>query len=273
MTSQTPDAWIYVGNCPICQCGLRRVRVCEGNQASQAVHGYIMCDDCETLWLEPSINSPRSFPDSESPACPVCQAPLFGPHARWANLSDVQLLGWHNQCTIEVDVEVGRNKRSAVTAAEPTVSPTENHFHAPPEMSPPWQPHPQPITQTFGPSAWKAEHLWMTSWILTIWFWIWIRRNRWLCIIMTTTAITNYPEINWMRWPRNWIEPTRNPSPSPVVNLNRTFKIRLVAKTCFPLLSADVSLSRWAFFQRSTSGFCLRKPLISKSSSLKSSGR
>ncbi len=95
------DAWIYVGNCPICQCGLRRVRACTGSANNPSLHGYILCDDCETLWLEPDVHSPHQYPDSDVPACPVCQQPLFGPQARWATLQDVQTLGWQAQCIIE----------------------------------------------------------------------------------------------------------------------------------------------------------------------------
>lgn len=101
MTSSETEAWIYAGNCPICQCGLRRVRACTGRAHEAELHGYILCDDCETLWLEPDVNSPHSFPDSESPACPVCNQPLFGNQARWATPSDLDQLGWHNQCIVE----------------------------------------------------------------------------------------------------------------------------------------------------------------------------
>ncbi len=101
MTSSSTDAWIYAGNCPICQCGLRRVRVCSGVAGSGQLHGYILCDDCETLWLEPDVHSPHTFPDSEAPACPICQQPLFGPQSRWASMHDLAVLGWEDQCTVE----------------------------------------------------------------------------------------------------------------------------------------------------------------------------
>lgn len=101
MTTSATDAWIYVGNCPICQCGLRRVRACSGVSHSAKLHGYILCDDCETMWLEPDPQSPHSFPDSESPACPVCGQPMFGPQARWATVEDLVQLGWHDQCIVE----------------------------------------------------------------------------------------------------------------------------------------------------------------------------
>lgn len=101
MTSGETEAWIYVGNCPICQCGLRRVRACGGDGGNSSLHGYILCDDCETMWLEPDVNSPHSFPDSESPSCPVCGQPLFGSQARWASISELVEFGWQNQCIVE----------------------------------------------------------------------------------------------------------------------------------------------------------------------------
>lgn len=101
MSSGASEAWIYVGNCPICQCGLRRVRVCAGSHGAGQVHGYILCDDCETMWLEPDVHSPHSFPDSESPSCPVCGQPLFGAQARWATVNDLTELGWDKQCIVE----------------------------------------------------------------------------------------------------------------------------------------------------------------------------
>ncbi len=99
MNSSNDDAWIHVGNCPVCQCGLRRVRACTG--AGLGLHGYILCDDCETLWPDPSPGAEQSFPDMEQPACPICRQPLFGPQARWATLSDLSALGWQDQCIIE----------------------------------------------------------------------------------------------------------------------------------------------------------------------------
>ncbi|MCC6508600.1 MAG: hypothetical protein IT423_05810 [Pirellulaceae bacterium] len=101
MMSSIGEAWIYAGNCPVCQCGLRRVRVCQGGDDGQPLHGYVMCDDCETMWMSPDLHSPRSFPDSDAPACPICQQPLFGSQARWARPIDLVELGWEGQCIVE----------------------------------------------------------------------------------------------------------------------------------------------------------------------------
>ncbi len=101
MNSTNQDAWIYIGNCPVCQCGLRRVRACTGSHANPGLHGYVLCDDCETLWMEPDVHSPHHFPDSDSPKCPICSQPLFGSQARWATQADLMELDWLDQCTIE----------------------------------------------------------------------------------------------------------------------------------------------------------------------------
>lgn len=95
------DAWINVGNCPVCQCGLRRVRACMGSPEVPHLHGYILCDDCETLWLEPEQSSGQHLTQIESPACPVCRLPLYGPQSRWATEQDLLELGWREQCVIE----------------------------------------------------------------------------------------------------------------------------------------------------------------------------
>jgi hypothetical protein len=48
-----------------------------------------MCDECETLWIEPSTDSKKSFPRTANPLCPVCDQPLYGAQSRWAQPEDV----------------------------------------------------------------------------------------------------------------------------------------------------------------------------------------
>ena len=101
MNLVSPNVWIYVGNCPICQCGLRRVRVCTGPDASGPIHGYVLCDDCETLWMDTDVATRHTFPEAETPKCPVCQMPLYGPQSRWATENDLVELGWRDRCIVE----------------------------------------------------------------------------------------------------------------------------------------------------------------------------
>ncbi len=96
-TESTP--WIYAGNCPICDCGLRRVRVCRSSDGR--LHGYILCDECEALWLDPDPATPYRFPDPDAPRSPVVDAPLYGPQSRWASVDDVQELNWLDKVTID----------------------------------------------------------------------------------------------------------------------------------------------------------------------------
>ena len=101
MNFSATDAWVYVGNCPICQCGLRRVRACSGTPDAPHLHGYVLCDDCETLWRAPELESELPVSPTDACACPVCRQPLYGPQSRWATEQDLVELGWREQCIVE----------------------------------------------------------------------------------------------------------------------------------------------------------------------------
>lgn len=115
-----PDetTWIYAGNCPVCQCGLRRIRVCETPDGD--LRGYVMCDECEAIWLTPDELSSYRFPRDEKPECPVSDLPLYGPQSRWATVSDVEHLGWLDQVTVDSGIEpsVQADIAAAVVAPE-----------------------------------------------------------------------------------------------------------------------------------------------------------
>jgi uncharacterized protein YbaR (Trm112 family) len=102
MDDAAHPVWIHAGACPVCEAGLRRVRACYGDSRTAAApHGYVICDECEALWLTPDPQSPRFYPDTEQPACPVCQGPLFGSQAHYATVEEVRQLGWQTKCRIE----------------------------------------------------------------------------------------------------------------------------------------------------------------------------
>lgn len=84
-----PNHWIHIGECPVCVNGLCRIRACKDSRGQQ--HLYAMCDECEAIWVEPNTASPKIYPNSESPACPICALPLFGSQARWAEPEDIAL--------------------------------------------------------------------------------------------------------------------------------------------------------------------------------------
>ncbi len=92
MSSPLPESlWIHIGECPCCVNGLCRVRSCCDNGQ---LHLYAMCDECEALWTEPSTDASRQFPDIDNPQCPICNGPLYGPHAHWAEASELSNTPW-----------------------------------------------------------------------------------------------------------------------------------------------------------------------------------
>lgn len=92
MSSSLPESlWIHIGECPCCVNGLCRVRSC---QDSSGTHLYAMCDECEAMWIEPSTNGPRCFPDIDDPRCPICNLPLYGPQTHWAEAHELLGTPW-----------------------------------------------------------------------------------------------------------------------------------------------------------------------------------
>lgn len=133
MNSSPSDVWIYVSNCPICQCGLRRVRACTGTGDQAPLHGYVLCDDCETVWREPNLRSEQEPSDASQAACPVCHQPLYGPQARWATEEDIVALGWRSQCVVEA---VRLPNQEGEDLLEPEDVATDLDFPQPPEIHP-----------------------------------------------------------------------------------------------------------------------------------------
>ena len=80
--------------CSICGCGLCGIRICGFDTDSP--HGLVVCDECEAVWTAPDTTTPHSWRDSEQPLCPVCDAPLWSAHSRWATREDLRLLGWEH---------------------------------------------------------------------------------------------------------------------------------------------------------------------------------
>ncbi len=90
---------VHLGNCPVCQDGLRRVRTCGLHE--NALHGLIICDECEAIWIDPSESAHHVFGSSESPVCPLCRQPIWSDNSRWSTVEDVCLLGWYTLSFIE----------------------------------------------------------------------------------------------------------------------------------------------------------------------------
>ncbi len=97
--------------CPICGGGLCGIRICGLSSLPQAaarrgdsIHGLIVCDECEAIWLEPNISSDHAYPDPTNSICPICSQPLWGDNSRWANREDIAALGWSAAVNQELDV-------------------------------------------------------------------------------------------------------------------------------------------------------------------------
>lgn len=140
--------WIHIGECPVCVDGLCRVRFCESEQGEG--HLYAMCDECEAIFLEPSTSSPRRFPCSEAPDCPICSRPLYGPQAHWATSQELQHTDWNAAAIFEVSGEEVANREPS-NEHSPDTSTTDfitsediaGDLDAPPHFTPKSSPLPQ----------------------------------------------------------------------------------------------------------------------------------
>ena len=127
-----PATWIYLGECPVCVNGLARIRCCTNAasansdchepakqadpndchhsstsgdtdcSAGKSAGLYAMCDECEAIWLQPDIATEHFYPPADSPRCPLCDDPLFGNHARWANTEDILSTVWEANCIVRL---------------------------------------------------------------------------------------------------------------------------------------------------------------------------
>ncbi len=93
---------IYVDTCPVCEGGVCRVRVC--GVATHRLHGLVICDECEAMWLEPDLNTPYFYADPANPSSPVDGDAIWSESNRWATVEDVALLGWYGLVRIEEDL-------------------------------------------------------------------------------------------------------------------------------------------------------------------------
>lgn len=93
-----------IAKCPVCGGGLCGIRICSGDDPTQASPGlgFVMCDECEAIWLEPDTSSEHLYVEPESPLCPICRGGLWGT-SRWANADEVESLGWSAAVDHELD--------------------------------------------------------------------------------------------------------------------------------------------------------------------------
>ena len=90
---------IYVGKCPVCGDGLCRVRVC---QHRGKLTGCILCDECETVWTDPTLKVKYTQGAvAATPCCPDCGQSLWDSKSHWGDIPEVCLLGWYDSVEIQ----------------------------------------------------------------------------------------------------------------------------------------------------------------------------
>lgn len=83
-----------ISSCPVCGGGLCGIRAFF-DQDAVLIHGLVVCDECEAIWLQPDTQGVHVYADPESPLCPLSGMGLYDSKvSRWANASDVAMLGW-----------------------------------------------------------------------------------------------------------------------------------------------------------------------------------
>lgn len=104
-TPQAAGPHHSIAQCPICGGGLCGVRVCSGDDPTDASarKGFVMCDECEAVWLEPDIASEHIYVDPVDPICPICQGGLWST-SHWAHHDEIELIGWTHALNRSLDV-------------------------------------------------------------------------------------------------------------------------------------------------------------------------
>ena len=87
---------LHAGTCPVCDQGVRGVRVCHD-------HAVLLCDECESVWLDPGDEQRPVAPPMPDLPCPVCRNPLYGAETAWADAGQIDSFGWTAAIDGEVD--------------------------------------------------------------------------------------------------------------------------------------------------------------------------
>jgi hypothetical protein len=90
-----------VAICPCCDQGLCGVRILELPDGS--IEGLIVCDECEAIWRDPTLASKPTYPDPVVAYWPQRSVELWGNLTRWANLHDIESLGWLDAINRQLD--------------------------------------------------------------------------------------------------------------------------------------------------------------------------
>jgi hypothetical protein len=103
-TSHPVGPFHSIAHCPVCGSGLCGIRICTGDDPTESIpgRGFVMCDECEAVWMEPDISGEHLYADPENPVCPICRGGLWR-NSRWADQSDVNELGWDQAVDPDLD--------------------------------------------------------------------------------------------------------------------------------------------------------------------------
>ena len=92
------SSMLYVGTCSVCGTGAIGVRV---GASPRCVVG--MCDECDTVWLDPQLKDGPHFPEQPDLPCPREGSSLRHPPAHWANKAEAAAAGWGGAVIGETD--------------------------------------------------------------------------------------------------------------------------------------------------------------------------
>jgi len=67
---------------------------------------YAVCDECETIWLEPNTSTSRLVPDSVDAKCPFTGQELFGSSSRWASTEDIRGTKWESEAIVDLPLNL-----------------------------------------------------------------------------------------------------------------------------------------------------------------------
>lgn len=93
-----PLSWVHAGSCPVCGDGLRRARYC--TDSTGETHFYLLCDECEAIWLAPDDSGEQKYASMEDPMCPICSASMYGSSAGWLEANDLNAAPWSAGLTV-----------------------------------------------------------------------------------------------------------------------------------------------------------------------------
>jgi len=87
------DSVISFGQCPVCQGGQCRVRIC---QAGSKTLPIVLCDECEAYWPTPDLSQTASFLEAETGRVGDSEYYAWGPAGHWATSEEISRIDWQH---------------------------------------------------------------------------------------------------------------------------------------------------------------------------------